>query len=175
MRIIYIRFSQGEIRVSNWYSGETVIEEPLLAILQSSLYKKKIVAYGRKAREIQNDNVTVINGFDHERSCVNDGLVVRELFKRVIAHVFRVSLLQKIGLSRNKYTAVIHPIDHVGGDLTLVEKYFLASIVNIASGISSSYTWVGRDLTMEDFSPEKFNDIKLNLSGPFINGYYDYT
>lgn len=140
---LYIRFKSSQISAYHVEKDRTVEDIPLVALSTGRKDKRILVAFGSEARSAVSNNstVSIYNGFDHPRSCINDfeiaAITLRVLVKRSVSKIMMILP-----------TIILHPLEKVEGGLTQLEH---KALLELGATVGRKvYVWSGRILEREE-------------------------
>jgi len=141
---LYIKIKSSQISVYHVEKDRTVEDIPLVALSLGRKDKRILVAFGSEARSAvskNNGSVTLHNGFDHPRSCINDfeiaAITLRVLINRSVSKLMMILP-----------TIILHPLDKVEGGLTQVEH---KALLELGATVGRKvYVWSGRVLECQE-------------------------
>ncbi|HQN18663.1 MAG TPA: rod shape-determining protein [Syntrophobacteraceae bacterium] len=148
---LYVRIRSDLLSVTLVEQNRTIEDKPLVALAPGPKGKRNIVAVGSEAQiasSTAGGSVTIHNGFDHPRSCVQDFEIAKATLQYFIRPVGnRKNLVRPI--------IVVHPLEKVEGGLTQIEYRALRELAE-SVGVRKVYVWTGRVLDFQELISLQF-------------------
>jgi len=145
--LLYLKLRSQSISGLHLPSGQVFDEPPVLA-LQTIKGKREAIAVGHAAMQLQGQSqVEVLNGFDHPRSLLADFAVAEKTLQLLVRQLAGKTLLKPV--------LVLHPLEHLEGGLTQMERRGLYELCRCA-GANKVHLWIGRELTIEELRSRQF-------------------
>ncbi|SIR81642.1 rod shape-determining protein MreB [Aquipseudomonas alcaligenes] len=145
--LLYLKLRSQSISGLHLPSGMAFDEPPVLA-LQTIKGKREAIAVGHAAAKLQGQpQVEILNGFDHPRTLLADFAVAEKTLQLLVRQIAGKTFL--------KPEVVLHPLEHLEGGLTQVERRGLYELCHCA-GARKIHLWVGRELTLEELRARQF-------------------
>ena len=123
-RLIHIAFRSDWLSVRDVGTDTIYEDKPIVAVKTDGKGRKTVVAVGREAESVPSvppDVITVVNGFDHPRSCIGD----MEAAVAALKHFLYLVLPKRLIL---RPIGILHPLEKTEGGLTSFEKRGLKEI-----------------------------------------------
>lgn len=141
--LLYLKLRSQSISGLHLPSG-MAFDEPTVLALQTIKGKREAIAVGHAAAKLQGQpQVEILNGFDHPRTLLADFAVAEKTLQLLVRQIAGKTFL--------KPEVVLHPLEHLEGGLTQVERRGLYELCHCA-GARKIHLWVGRELTLEELS-----------------------
>ncbi|WP_043310143.1 rod shape-determining protein [Pseudomonas sp. ML96] len=145
--LLYLKLSSQSISGLLLPSGKAFDEPPVLA-LQTLKGKREAIAVGHAAAKLQGQpQVEILNGFDHPRSLLADFAVAEKTLQLLVRQIAGKTFL--------KPEVVLHPLEHLEGGLTQMERRGLYELCR-GAGANKVHLWTGRELTAEELRSRQF-------------------
>lgn len=145
--LLYLKLRSQSISGLHLPSGMAFDEPPALA-LQTIKGKREAIAVGHAAAKLQGQpQVELLNGFDHPRSLLADFAVAEKTLQLLVRQIAGKTFL--------KPEVVLHPLEHLEGGLTQMERRGLYELCRCA-GANKVHLWIGRELTAEELRSRQF-------------------
>lgn len=145
--LLYLKLRSHSVSGLHLPSGKIFDEPPVLA-LQTVKGKREAIAVGHGAMKLQGQpHMEILNGFDHPRSLLADFSIAEKTLQMLVR--------QLVGKSFFKPELVLHPLEHLEGGLTQMERRGLYELCRCA-GANKVHLWTGRELTAEELRSRQF-------------------
>jgi rod shape-determining protein MreB len=145
--LLYLKLSSQRISGLLLPSGKIFDEPPVLA-LQILKGKREAIAVGHAAAKLQGQpQVEILNGFDHPRSLLADFAIAEKTLQLLVRQIAGKTFL--------KPEVVLHPLEHLEGGLTQMERRGLYELCR-GAGANKVHLWTGRELTAEELRSRQF-------------------
>jgi rod shape-determining protein MreB len=162
-RLIHVAFRSDWLSVRDVGTDTTHEDKPVVAIKTDKKGQKTVVAVGREAETVPSvppDLVTIVNGFDHPRSCIADMETAVAALKHFLHQILpKRMILRPIG--------IIQPLEKTEGGLTSFEKQGLMEIA-IEAGFREVYICAHPELPEETIQKIKNGTFKLVKGEPHL-------
>lgn len=137
---VYVKIKPDLLSVTDVSTGKHFEDMPLIAIKDGDI--KTIIAVGRLAENptAQGQNITVLNGFKHPRTIINDFIAAEMTLKFFLKKITENTIIKPAPVM------IIHPLDKLDGGLTVIEKRALREL-GAGVGAREVYIWCGRPLS----------------------------
>ena len=147
--LLYIQISPQRISLRNPRTGESISEEPPIAI--STGPKAKVLGVGTEAGLAATvPGSIIINPFDHPRTLISDFTMAEQLFK---AFLHRMST--HAGFLKPAPTIILHPQGDPEGGFTQVERRALREL-GLGAGAAQCLIYLGPELSDEQLLSGNF-------------------
>lgn len=150
---VYVRIGSKRMVLRDMSSGAELAIDPVLMVAGEGPGR----SYRLRSQPAPTGKGPVLekehNGFNHPRTIIADS----EIATKTLELAFRELVKQSASGFRPKPIMVLHPVEHVEGGLTPVERRALTEL-GTSAGAAKVYVWEGRQLSDPEIQNLGLND-----------------